>query len=72
MDGVAVGPAEQDGALVLELRTLDVPESDIAAERVERQGIKTPPAAARRLRRPLGSRLCLRPARPAALSRPYR
>jgi hypothetical protein len=39
MDGATVGPAEQDGALVLEFSPLDVPKSDIAAERIERHGI---------------------------------
>jgi hypothetical protein len=47
MDRATVGPAEEDGALVLELLTLDVPQSDIAAECVERHGIQSdrPPAA---------------------------
>jgi hypothetical protein len=41
MDGATVGPAEQDGALVVEFSTLDVPKSDVAAEGVERQGIQS-------------------------------
>jgi hypothetical protein len=41
MDGATVGPAEQDGALVLEFSTFDVPESDVAAERVECHGVQS-------------------------------